>query len=146
MIFSLKNIVILIFKKFKRTLDYALYIGGNSNIIRSNLVAMNYWGSTFVPWEAQYAFISIYNLKFIISIWINFLFSINRYDLTYWGAIDAHAADSIVMEGNFVSGAQRSGILFRGGLCPGVASIGGGMNHSVKNNHYVIWEGRCSNN
>ena len=62
------------------------------------------------------------------------MFSINRYDLTYWGAIDAHAADSIVMEGNFVSGAQRSGILFRGGLCPGVASIGGGMNHSVKNN------------
>ena len=69
---------------------------------------MNYWASVFIPWEAPF-------------------------DKTYWGAIDAHMADSIVMENNFVAGAQRSGILYKGGLCPG-ASIGVGMNHSIKNN------------
>ena len=85
-----------------------MLIEGNSNIIRSNLVTMNYWASVFVPWEAPF-------------------------DVTYWGAIDAHKADSIVLENNFVAGAQRSGILFKGGLCPG-ASIGVGMNHSIQNN------------
>jgi len=86
-----------------------MLIEGNSNIIRSNLVTMNYWASWFLPWQAPF-------------------------DVTYWGAIDAHKADSIVMENNFVAGAQRSGILFKGGLCPGVASIGTGMNHSIQNN------------
>jgi hypothetical protein len=89
-------------------LEFAIYLEGNSNIIRSNLVTMNYWATVFVPWEAPF-------------------------DVTYWGAIDAHMADSIVLEDNFVAGAQRSGILFKGGLCPG-ASIGVGMNHSIKNN------------
>ena len=70
---------------------------------------MNYWASVFTPWDAPF-------------------------DTTYWGAIDAHLADSIVLEDNFVAGAQRSGILYNGGLCPNVTSIGAGMNHSIKNN------------
>lgn len=70
---------------------------------------MNFWGSTFVPWQADY-------------------------DVTYWGAIDAHEADSVIIENNFVSGAQRTGILYKGDLCPGVTQLQPGMNHSVKNN------------
>jgi len=70
---------------------------------------MNYWASTFVPWEAPF-------------------------DFTYWGAIDAHMAKSVIIENNFVGGAQRSGILYNGGLCPGVTSIQPGMNHSIQNN------------
>ena len=70
---------------------------------------MNYWASTFVPWEAQF-------------------------DFTFYGAIDAHMAVSVVIENNFVGGSQRSGILYNGGLCPGTAFIQPGMNHSIKNN------------
>jgi hypothetical protein len=69
---------------------------------------MNYWASTFVQQDALF-------------------------DFTYWGAIDAHMADSAVIENNFVSGAQRTGILYRGGLCSGVVN-GQGMNHSIQNN------------
>ena len=95
-------------------MDYAIYIEGHSNIIRSNLVTLNYWASTFVPWEAPF-------------------------DVTYWGAISAYNADSVVIENNFVAGAQRAGILYKGGLCPGVSSIGVStsgvaMNHSIQNN------------
>ena len=75
---------------------------------------MNYWGSTFISWEAPF-------------------------DITYWGAICAHNADSVVIENNFIGGAQRSGIFYKGGLCPNTSSIGvtdSGvhMNHSIQNN------------
>ena len=91
-----------------RTLEYSLYLEGDSNIIRNNLVSMNHWASTFIQWEAPF-------------------------DRTYWGAVDAHMADSVVIENNFIAGAERTGLLYKGGLCAG-ASIGVGMNHSIKNN------------
>ena len=70
---------------------------------------MNYWASTFVPGDAPF-------------------------DHTFWGAISAYMAKSVVLENNFVGGAQRSGIFYNGDLCPGVTSIQPGMNHSIQNN------------
>jgi hypothetical protein len=70
---------------------------------------MNYWASVFTPWVAPF-------------------------DGTYWGAISAHMADSVVMEDNFVAGAQRVGILYNGGLCPNGSLVGSKMNHSIKGN------------
>ena len=69
---------------------------------------MNYWASTFISWDAQY-------------------------DKSYWGAITAHQADSVVIEYNFIAGAERSGLFFRGDTCPG-DSLGPGLNHSIKHN------------
>ena len=91
-----------------RTLDFAIWVEGNSNIIRHNLIALNYWGSSFITWDAQY-------------------------DKTFWGSITAHLADSVVIESNFIAGAERSGIFFRGDICPG-ESLGPGLNHSIKYN------------
>jgi hypothetical protein len=90
------------------TIDYALFIQGDSNIIRGNLVTTNFWASTFITWEAQF-------------------------DLDYWGAIDVHLADSVVLENNLVAGAERIGIYFKGGLCDG-DSLGPDLVHSIKNN------------
>lgn len=90
------------------TIDYGLFIQGDSNIIRGNLVTTNFWASTFVTWEAAF-------------------------DLDYWGAIDVHLADSVVLEDNFVAGAERIGIFFKGGLCDG-ESLESGLVHSIKNN------------
>jgi hypothetical protein len=70
---------------------------------------MNYWASVFTPWVAPF-------------------------DTTYWAAIAVHHADSVVLEDNFVAGAQRVGILYNGGLCPNGSLIGGNMNHSIKGN------------
>ena len=93
---------------FYRTLDFAIWVEGNSNIIRYNLFTMNYWGSSFITWDALY-------------------------DKTSWGAITAHAADSVVIEYNFIAGAERAGIFCRGDICPG-DSLGPGLNHSIKYN------------
>jgi hypothetical protein len=49
----------------------------------------------------------------------------------YYGAIDVTEADSVVLEDNFVAGAQRLGYNFRGDVCPG-KSVGSGYNHSIK--------------
>jgi hypothetical protein len=67
------------------TLDMGISIRGHSNIIRYNLVALNYWACTFVPWEAPYT-------------------------SDYWGAIDMHLSESVVLENNYVAGSQRIGI------------------------------------
>lgn len=90
------------------TIDYGLFIQGDSNIIKGNLVTTNFWASTFIVEEAAF-------------------------DLDYWGAIDVHLANSVVLEDNFVAGAERIGIYFNGGLCDG-DSLGPGINHSIKNN------------
>ncbi len=91
-----------------QTIGYGLKIGGHSNIIKNNLVTMNYWASSFVPWQAPF-------------------------DKEYWGAIDVHIADSAVIENNFVAGAERVGIMLRGSPCAGY-SLGRNILHSIKNN------------
>jgi hypothetical protein len=71
-------------------------------------VTTNFWASTFITWEADF-------------------------DKEYWGAIDVHLADSVVLENNFVAGAERVGIYLKGDLCPG-DSLGKNYNHSIRNN------------
>ena len=91
---------------FYKTLDYSIYLEGNSNIIRNNLITMNYWASSFKIDEAPF-------------------------DNTYPGAIDAHNADSAVIENNFIAGAERAGLFYKGDACPGNSV---GWSHSIKNN------------
>jgi hypothetical protein len=90
------------------TIDFGFFIQGHSNIIRKNFLTVNYWSSSFLTWEA-------------------------KFDPYYWGTIDAHQADSIVMEDNFVAGSERIGIFYKGDVCPG-QTLGAGKNHSVNNN------------
>ena len=90
-----------------RTIDFAMRFTGHSNIIRNNLIALNYWASSFLTWEAPF-------------------------DKWYFGAITFIEADSIVLEGNFIAGAERSGVYWRGDLCPGYSMSP--MNHSIKGN------------
>ena len=90
------------------TIDWGLKIQGHSNIIRNNLLVLNYWASTFLTWEAPF-------------------------DKFYWGALDVSEADSVVMENNFVAGAERIGVFFKGDVCAG-GTLGSGKNHSIKNN------------
>ena len=73
---------------------------------------LNYWSSTFITWEAK----------------LNAIY--------FWGAIDVHDADSVVLEDNYVAGAERIGIFFKGDACsPGLFDPS--MNHSIKNNVVV---------
>ena len=73
---------------------------------------LNYWSSTFITWEA----------------------TLNA--ALYWGAIDVHNADSVVLEDNYVAGAERFGVFFKGDACaPGLFDPS--MNHSIKNNVVV---------
>jgi hypothetical protein len=104
---------------FYRTLDAAIYLAldTDSTIIRRNLLTMNYWGSVFVPDEA-------------------------KLDSTFMGSITANAAQSAVIEYNFIAGAQRTGLLYKGDVCAG-QSIGSGSgsgsssrNHSIKFNTF----------
>ena len=90
------------------TIEWGFKIEGHSNIIRNNLLILNYWGSSFYTWEA-------------------------KFDLFFFGALDVHEADSYIVENNFVAGAERIGIFYKGDLCPG-QTLGAGRNHSVKNN------------
>ena len=92
------------------TLDYGITVAGNSSIIRNNLVMLNYWSSTFVQSEAQF-------------------------NEQYLGAIDVSLALSVVLENNYVAGAQRVGINYRGDSCYSYAF--GSMAHSIKNNTVV---------
>ena len=93
---------------FYGSLDSAVYLEGDSNIVRYNLITMTYWATWFVPYDAQY-------------------------DFNYFGGVTAHMADSAVIEHNFIAGAQRSGIFYKGDVCAG-QSIGSNMNHSIKYN------------
>jgi hypothetical protein len=95
-----------------RTISIGLNIQGNSNIIRRNLVAMNYWYGSVCTWHANF-------------------------DKKYWGAINLVEADSYVLEDNFVAGAERIGIHYRGDLCPGVAMKNAKFNQSVKGNTVI---------
>lgn len=59
-----------------------------------------------------------------------------NFDIQYWGAIDVHWAESVVLENNFVAGAERIGINLIGDLCPGRGDSLGAANysHSIRNN------------
>jgi len=92
------------------TIDFGMKIEGHSNIIRRNLVCMNYWASSFITWEANF-------------------------DIEYWAGIGLHHADSVVLENNFIAGSERNGILFKGSACAGTGqAVGEDMNHSIRNN------------
>jgi parallel beta-helix repeat protein len=69
-----------------KTLDMGLFIAGHSNIIRNNLITLNYWPCTFVTEDAPYS-------------------------IDYFGAIDVRLADSVVLENNYVAGSERIGKL-----------------------------------
>lgn len=66
---------------------------------------MNYWGSTILQQEAGS-------------------------DRTYWGAIDISKAESAIIEDNFIAGAERVGLNYRGDVCEGNKLDG----HSIKGN------------
>ena len=90
------------------TIDFAIWVEGNSNIIKNNLVVLNIWSGTILT---QYA---TFNKKF-------------------FGAIDISKADSAVVEDNLIAGSQRLGLHHRGSPCAG-ASLGSGFNHSINGN------------
>lgn len=96
------------FNVIYRTVYYGLRIEGNSNIIRNNLVMMNFWSASLVP-------------------------SMALYDRTYLGTIDLLNAASVVLEDNFVAGSDRIGVYFRGDMCAN-DTIDPGFNHSIKRN------------
>ena len=91
-----------------KTLDYAIWIEGDSNIIRNNLVVLNIWSGTILTNYAPF------NGK-------------------YFGAIDISLSDSAVVQDNLIAGSERLGLHVRGSPCSG-ASIGSGYNHSISGN------------
>ncbi|CAF0939901.1 unnamed protein product, partial [Brachionus calyciflorus] len=91
------------------TIDYGIYLEGHSNIVRNNLIVFNRWLPSFWFWEL-----------------------INELP-NYMGAIDIHAADSAVVENNFIAGSERVGLLFKGDVCIG-DEFTKNQNHSIKNN------------
>ena len=94
------------------TIEYAICVEGNSNQIRNNLVTLNYWASTFLPQQAPY-------------------------DLESFGAIDAHLADSVLIENNFIAGAERMGIYYKGDSCEGSQFSSSTMKNTIANNTIV---------
>lgn len=90
------------------SIDYAIKLEGHSNIVRRNFIALVYWASTFITWEAEF-------------------------NTEYWGAISAFAADSFVLEDNLITGSERLGVFYKGDVCDG-EYLTVGMNHSIKNN------------
>lgn len=91
-----------------RTIVNGMRIEGNSNIIRRNLVVMNFWTGSIIE-------------------------ELAKYDRTYLGTIDVFEAASVVLEDNFVAGSDRIGIYFRGDVCPG-GTVDPGFNHSISGN------------
>jgi len=71
------------------TIDFGIRVEGKNNLIRRNLVTVNYWGSTFLTSEAGS-------------------------DMFYWGSIDVSHADSVTLEDNFIAGSERVGYNTRG--------------------------------
>ncbi len=71
------------------TIDFGIRVEGKNNLIRRNLVTVNYWGSTFLTSEANS-------------------------DMFYWGSIDVSHADSVTLEDNFIAGSERVGYNTRG--------------------------------
>ncbi|RMZ94331.1 fibrocystin-L isoform X1, partial [Brachionus plicatilis] len=93
-----------------RTLDYGLYLEGHSNIIRRNMLVYILWSSSILTWEAEF-------------------------NGEYWGAIDAHLAQSVVIEENFVSGVERLGLFYKAEACDHLnETVGIGMNNSIRAN------------
>ena len=75
-----------------RTLDWSLLIKASGNLIRRNLVIYNVWSPSILT-----------NLASL--------------DHFFLGAIDVSGADSIILEKNFVAGAERIGVNFFGDYC-----------------------------
>ncbi len=72
-----------------KSVEYGLRIEGNSNYVVNNLVAMIYWASSLITYEA-------------------------KFDMFSFGAIDVRASDSIILERNYIAGAERVGFWIRG--------------------------------
>ncbi len=72
-----------------KVIDFGIRVEGKNNLIRRNLIASHYWGSTYLTSEA-------------------------RSDITYWGAIDTSQSESATVEDNFVSGSERVAYNTRG--------------------------------
>ena len=81
-----------------RTLDWSLLIAGSGNLIRKNLVINNVWSPSILTYLA-------------------------RIDKFWNGAIDVTGADSIILEDNFVVGAERIAINFFGDYCSSNQSL-----------------------
>ena len=93
-----------------QTLDYGFYLEGHSNIIKRNLLVYILWSSSILTWEAEF-------------------------NGEYWGAIDAHMAESVVIEGNFISGVERLGLFYKAESCDNSnETVGIGKNNSIKGN------------
>jgi hypothetical protein len=73
-----------------KAIERGIRVGaGNSNNVTSNLVAMTYWVSSFLAYQAVF-------------------------DVFSFPAIDVHESDSVVLENNYVAGAERIGYWLRG--------------------------------
>ena len=81
-----------------RSLNYGIKIIGGVNRVRNNLITLNQWASTYRILNA--------NL-----------------DYTYSAAIDASMSKSVVLEGNFIAGAERIGIQFQSLECDQTNSV-----------------------
>lgn len=93
-----------------RTLDFGFYLEGHSNIIKRNMLVYILWSSSILSWEAEF-------------------------NGEYWGAIDAHLAESVVIENNFISGVERLGLFYKGEACDNLnETVGVGKNNSIKDN------------
>lgn len=89
------------------SIDFGIRLKGHSTIVKRNFVVLVYWGPTWETWNAEF-------------------------NTDYFGAVDGHQADSFVLEDNFIAGAERLGLFYKGDLCDGDSLPG--MNHSIKNN------------
>ncbi|CAF0814130.1 unnamed protein product, partial [Brachionus calyciflorus] len=93
-----------------QTIDIAIYLESHSNIVRKNLIMYVIWSSSILTWTAEY-------------------------NVEYWGAINAHLADSAVIEDNFIDGVERLGLYYKGEQCQNTSEVVGiGMNHSINRN------------
>jgi len=79
--------------------------------MRKNLIVETRWVGSILPWTADL-------------------------DIKYLGAVNLDEADTYVLEDNYIAGADRIGILYRGDLCQGEKIING-WNNSVKGNTVV---------
>lgn len=102
------NSIPIIDNVIHHTIDFAVRLTSHSTIVKRNFIVLVYWSSTFLTWEAEF-------------------------NTDYWGAVDAHLADSFVLENNLIAGSERLALFYKGDVCQG-QNFTKGMNHSIKEN------------
>jgi hypothetical protein len=92
------------------SIDYSILVEeSHSTKLRSNLAILTYWASSFLTSQANF-------------------------DLFLFGAFELIKADSIVLENNYIAGAERYGLNYKGDICAGEWLFPSNKSHSIKNN------------